>query len=171
MPLVAQLELTPDAAERYVHMRVGGTEITDQLHTAAVDREVSRVSRHAAVRAQLLPVQRALAGRGRIIMAGRDIGSIVLPQADPKIYLEVPVTERARRRAAERGELDDSAALSLIEDDLRRRDGIDSTRATAPLRVPPGATIVNTEGNTLDQTIAAAAVSARHCGLSPADSE
>jgi cytidylate kinase len=153
VPLVAQLELTPDAAERYVHLRVDGAEITDQLHTAAVDREVSRVSRHAEVRAQLLPVQRALAARGRIIMAGRDIGSIVLPHADPKIYLEVPVTERARRRAAERGELDDSAALASIEDDLRRRDVIDSTRATAPLRVPPGATIVNTEGNTLDQTI------------------
>jgi len=154
VPLVAQLELTPDAAERYVHLRVHGTEITDQLHTAAVDREVSRVSRHPEVRARLLPVQRALAARGRIIMAGRDIGSIVLPHADPKIYLDVPVAERARRRAAERGKLDDSAALASIEDDLRRRDGIDSTRATAPLRVPPGATVVHTEGNTLDQTIA-----------------
>ena len=153
--LVPQLELAPDQAERYVHLRVDGAEVSDQLHTAAVDREVSRVSQHAEVRAQLLPLQRALAAQGRIIMAGRDIGSIVLPDADPKIYLDVPVTERARRRAAERGEVDDPAALAAIEADLRRRDGIDSTRATAPLRIPAGATLVHTAGNTLDQTIAA----------------
>jgi cytidylate kinase len=153
VPLVPQLELAPDAAERYVHLRVDGREVTDQLHTADVDREVSRVSRHADVRARLLPLQRALAGPGRMIMAGRDIGSIVLPGADPKIYLDVPVAERARRRAAERGELHDDAAVALIEADLRRRDGIDSTRATAPLQVPPGATIVHTEGSTLDETI------------------
>ncbi len=156
--LVPQLELAPDDAERYVHVLVDGADVSDQLHTADVDREVSRVSLHAEVRAQLLPLQRALAAQGRIIMAGRDIGSVVLPDADPKIYLDVPVAERARRRAAERGELDDATAVARIEADLRRRDGIDSTRATAPLRVPDGATIVHTAGNTLDQTIARVAV-------------
>jgi 23S rRNA pseudouridine2605 synthase len=151
--LIPEMELAPDKADRYVHLRVGPTEVTDQLHTPAVDREVSRVSRHAEVRAQLLPIQRALASAGRIIMAGRDIGSVILPDADLKIYLDVSVAERARRRAAERGELDDPGAVGQIEDDLRRRDGIDSTRATAPLRVPAGATIIETEGNTLEQTV------------------
>ncbi len=153
--LVPQIELVADAAQRYVHLRVGTVEVSDQLHTADVDREVSRVSQHALVREQLLPLQQALAAPGRIIMAGRDIGSVVLPDADPKIYLDVSVSERARRRAAERGQLDDATAVSVIESDLRRRDGIDSTRETSPLRVPPGAQVVTTEGNTLDQTITA----------------
>jgi cytidylate kinase len=152
-PLVEELELAPDADERYVHLRVGGTEVTEQLHTAEVDREVSRVSRHAGVRARLLPVQHALAAAGRIVMAGRDIGTVVLPNADLKIYLDVSVEERARRRAEARGVNADPAAVAQIELELQKRDGIDSSRKTAPLRIPEGATIINTEGNTLEQTI------------------
>jgi cytidylate kinase len=106
------------------------------------------------VRAELLQVQRGLAAAGRIIMAGRDIGTVVLPDADLKLYLNVSVGERARRRAAERGVADDARAVSQIEDDLRRRDGIDSTRETAPLRIPDGAAVIETDGNTIDQTVA-----------------
>ena len=69
-------------------------------------------------------------------MAGRDIGTVVLPDADLKLYLDVSVEERARRRAEERGLADDARAVAQIEDELRRRDGIDSTRETAPLRIP-----------------------------------
>jgi cytidylate kinase len=87
-------------------------------------------------------------------MAGRDIGTVVLPDADLKLYLDVSVEERARRRAAERGLVDDARAVATITAELRRRDGIDSTRKTAPLRIPAGATIVKTEGNTLEQTVA-----------------
>jgi cytidylate kinase len=152
--LVGDLELTPDARERFVHLCVDGHDVTAQLHTAAVDREVSRVSRHPQVRAQLLPLQRELAAGGRIIMAGRDIGSVVLPDADLKIYLDVSVEERARRRALERGQAGDPAAVGKIEAELRRRDGIDSNRATAPLRVPDGATVIETEGRAFDDTVA-----------------
>jgi cytidylate kinase len=153
--LVGPIDLAPDEDQRYVRLLVDGVEVTDRLHTAAVDREVSRVSRHAQVREALLPVQRALASPGRIIMAGRDIGTVILPDADLTLYLDVSVEERARRRARERGVAGDARALAQIEDELRRRDGIDSTRAAGPLRVPPGATIIETEGNTLDQTVAA----------------
>jgi cytidylate kinase len=86
-------------------------------------------------------------------MAGRDIGTVVLPDADLKVYLDVSIAERARRRAGERGVADDAAAVAQIEDELRRRDGIDSTRETAPLRIPEDATVINTDGNTLQQTI------------------
>ena len=116
---------------------------------------MSRVSRHARVRAQLLPVQHALASGGRIVMAGRDIGTVVLPDADLKIYLDVSVEERARRRASERGVADDPQAVAQIEDELRKRDEIDSTREAAPLRVPDGAKVINTDGNTLDETVGA----------------
>ena len=159
--LVEELELTPDADQRYVRLKAEGREITDELHTAEVDREVSAVSRHARVRARLLPVQHALASAGRIVMAGRDIGTVVLPDADLKIYLDVSVKERARRRASERGLADDPQALAQIEDELRKRDRVDSTREAAPLRIPDGATVINTEGNTLEQTVAQVADSIR----------
>jgi cytidylate kinase len=155
VPLVAEIELLPDDAERYVRLIAGGRDVTAELHTPEVDRTVSRVSRHAQVRAALLPVQRALAAGGRMIMAGRDIGTVVLPAAELKIYLKVSIEERARRRAAERGVAADGGALAEIEADLRRRDGIDTSRSVAPLRVPNGATVIETDGNTLEQTVAA----------------
>jgi cytidylate kinase len=152
--LIGQLQLAHDADGRYTRLLIDGREVTDELHTPEVDREVSGVSRHAAVRAALLPVQRALAESGRIIMAGRDIGSEVLPGADLKLYLDVSVEERARRRAIERGVASDAAELAEIERDLRRRDQVDSTRAASPLRVPDGATVIRTDGLTLDQSVA-----------------
>ena len=152
--LVGLLELAPDDGQRYVRLLVDGREVTDRLHTAAVDREVSRVSLHAEVRAALLPVQRALAAGGRIIMAGRDIGTVVLPDADLKLYLEVTVAERARRRAQDRGVAADARAVAHIEDELRRRDRIDSTRAASPLRIPDGAKVLDTAGSSLEQTVA-----------------
>jgi cytidylate kinase len=148
------MRLEHDERQRYVRLVADGREVTDELHTAEVDREVSSVSQHAEVRAALLPVQRDLARGGRLIMAGRDIGTVVLPDADLKLYLEVSVAERARRRAAERGVADDPRALAQIEAELQERDEIDSTRATSPLRIPEGATVLDTSGNTLEQTVA-----------------
>jgi len=152
--LVESLELAPDSDDRYTRLLVDGREVTDELHTAAVDREVSRVSQHAPVRAALLPIQRALAAPGRMIMAGRDIGTVVLPDADPKLYLDVSIAERARRRAMERGVADDARAVAEIEGDLRRRDEVDSTRAASPLRVPDGAVEIETDGLLRDETVA-----------------
>ncbi len=152
--LVGQLELAPDTDGRFTRLLIDGREVTDELHTAQVDREVSRVSQHAAVRAALLPVQQGLAAPGRIIMAGRDIGTVVLPNANPKLYLDVSIAERARRRAVERGVADDAPAVAEIEQDLRRRDDVDSTREASPLRIPDGALKVKTDGMSLDQTVA-----------------
>jgi cytidylate kinase len=152
--LVPHMKLEHDDRQRYVRLVADGREVTTELHTAEVDREVSRVSRHAEVRAALLPVQRSLAKGGRLIMAGRDIGTVVLPNADLKLYLDVSVGERARRRAAERGLANDPGQLARIEEELRQRDETDSTRAASPLRIPDGATIVDTSNNTLDQTVA-----------------
>ena len=159
--LVSEVELAPDAQQRYVRLRADGREVSDELHTPEVDREVSRVSQHASVRAKLLPLQHDLAAGGRIVMAGRDIGTVVLPDADLKVYLDVSIAERARRRAAERGLGDDAAAVAQIEDELRHRDGIDSTRKTAPLRKPADAVVIDTDGFTLDQSIEAVVAAIR----------
>jgi CMP/dCMP kinase len=107
------------------------------------------------VRTALLGRQRDLAAGGGIVMAGRDIGTIVLPDADLKIYLNASVEERARRRAEQR-DLDPSGpeATAILEA-LRRRDRLDSTRAVAPLRIAPGARVIDTDGNELEDTVAA----------------
>ncbi len=152
--LVPELELVADDAGRLRRVRVRGRDVTDQLHSGAVEGRVSVVSRHAQVRAALLPVQRAIAAGGRIIMAGRDIGTVVLPDADVKLYLEVSVAERARRRAQERGLAPETPESREIEAELRRRDTIDSTRATAPLRIPERAVIIRTDEYRIEDSVA-----------------
>ena len=101
----------------------------------------------------LLPVQHALAAAGRIIMAGRDIGTVVLPDADLKVYLDVSIAERARRRAAERGVGDDPARRRPDRGGAApaRRHRLDARGG--PLRKPDDAILINTDGNTLEQTI------------------
>jgi cytidylate kinase len=161
--LVAELTLVADADGRLTRVRVGRRDVTDGVHAGRVDRHVSVVARQPEVRAALLPRQREIATAGRIIMAGRDIGTVVLPDADLKLWLEVSVEERARRRTAERGVAADSPAATAILADLRHRDEIDATRATAPLRVPPDALVIHSDGRRLEETIAAmvAAIRAR----------
>ena len=152
--LAPELELIPDPRGQLRRVRVGEKDVTDALHSAEVDQAVSVVSAHPEVRGALLPVQRGLASDGRIIMAGRDIGSVVLPDADPKLYIDVSVEERARRRAEQRGYGPGTAEANEIEAELRERDRLDSSRAVAPLRVPEGALIIRSDGNTVDETIA-----------------
>jgi cytidylate kinase len=120
-----------------------------------VDRTVSDYSKVPELRAALVPRQRALAADGGIIVAGRDIGTVILPDADLKIYLYASPEERARRRAAQRKVAADEKQASGILEDLRRRDAIDSERETAPLRAAEDAIVLKTDGNTFDETVAA----------------
>jgi cytidylate kinase len=155
--LVAHLELADDGRGRLSRVVVDGQDVTEHLHDAAVDRIVSEVARVPEVRAALLPVQRAIAAgaAGGVILAGRDIGTVVLPDADLKIWLEVSLEERARRRARQRGHARGSAEERRVLDDLRRRDTVDSSRESAPLVVPTDAVPVRTDGYTLDRAIEA----------------
>ncbi len=151
--VVPELELVPDEAGRIRRVKVDGRDVTDQLHVPAVDRRVSAVSAQPDVRAALLHTQRDLAAAGSIILAGRDIGTVVLPGADLKLYLEVSVEERARRRAAERDLPSGSGEAATILADLKRRDHLDSSRKTAPLRIPDDAVIVRSDGRDFDDTV------------------
>jgi cytidylate kinase len=151
--LVAGVELAEDAAGRLERVRVDGVDHTADVRGPAVDAAVSAVSAVPEVRAALLARQRDLAAGGGIVMAGRDIGTVVLPDADLKIYLDASVDERARRRAEERGLDPDGPAGVAILQALRRRDRLDTTRAVAPLRVAPDARVITTDGNTFEQTV------------------
>jgi CMP/dCMP kinase len=151
--LVDEVELAPDAAGRLARVLVDGTDHTDDVRGPAVDAAVSAVSAIPELRTALLERQRELAVGGGIIMAGRDIGTVVLPDADLKIYLEASVEERARRRTEERGLDPNAPEATAILEALRRRDELDSTRAVAPLRPAPDARIISTDGNRFEDTV------------------
>ena len=151
--LVDEVELAPDDRGRLARVLVDGTDHTDDVRGPAVDAAVSAVAAIPELRTALLARQRELAAGGGIVMAGRDIGTVVLPDADLKIFLEASIEERARRRTQERG-LDPSAPeATAILDALRRRDELDSTRAVAPLRAAPDARIISTDGNRFEDTV------------------
>ena len=151
--LADEVELAPDEAGRLARVLVDGVDHTADVHKPAVDAAVSAVSAIPELRLALLERQRSLAAGSGIVMAGRDIGTVVLPDADLKIFLEASVEERARRRAEERGIASDSREAASIYEALRRRDELDSTRAVAPLRAAPDARIISTDGNRFEDTV------------------
>jgi CMP/dCMP kinase len=114
---------------------------------------VSLVSRVAAVRQALVRIQRAIAGSGRVVMAGRDIGSIVLPDANLKVYLDASREVRAHRRAEQLRAAGQHPDVDALLADLARRDGIDSSRDVSPLTAANGAVIIKTDDLTIDEVV------------------
>ena len=153
--LAASAAVEADAEGRLNRVLLDGRDVSAEIRTPDVDRVVSVVAQEPEVRAALLVRQRALVEAGGIVVAGRDIGTVVLPGADVKIWLDAGAEERAARRALERGIDPASRAGRAILDDLRRRDRTDGARAIAPARPAEDAIHVRTDGNTLDQTVAA----------------
>lgn len=151
--LVDEIELVDDGTGRLAHVAVGGVDRTAEVRRPDVDAVVSSYSSVAELRAALLQRQRRLIDGGRIIMAGRDIGTVVLPDADLKVYLDASVEERAGRRALERRVEPASLAGREILQELRRRDELDSTRIVAPLRAAENAVVIRTDGNTFEMTV------------------
>ena len=134
-------------------MLVDGADTTDEARGPEVDAAVSSVSRIGDVRAALLPRQRALAAGGGIVVAGRDIGTVVLPDADLKLFLDASVEERAARRIEERGLDPAGDEAEAVREQLRVRDDLDRNRAVAPLRAADDAVIIETDGNTFERTV------------------
>ena len=132
---------------------VDGVDVSSELSRPEVEEKVSLVSKVAGVRQVMLLEQRRLAQRGRVVMAGRDIGTKVLPWAGLKIFLVASAEERATRRYREllgRGEL---ANCDIVLAELRRRDEIDSHRSVSPLKPADDAIIINTEGLSLEEVV------------------
>jgi cytidylate kinase len=151
--LAMEVELAADQAGRLSSVLVDGVDRTADVHTPPVDAAVSAISAVRELRVELLERQRALAATGGIVMAGRDIGTVVLPDADLKLFLDASVEERARRRAVERGLDPGSPAADAILAALRERDRLDSTRAIAPLHPAADARIIATDGNRFEDTV------------------
>jgi len=144
----------PDDIMAPTAVLLDGEDATPFLRDAAVEANVSLVSRVPGVRAALVRIQRGLASGGRVVMAGRDIGSVVLPDAGLKVYLDASREVRARRRAAQMQESGFQPDFDALMADLARRDGIDSNRETSPLTAAPGAVIINTDELTIAEVVA-----------------
>jgi len=130
-----------------------GQDVTWEIRRPEVDYQVSPVSAYVQVRAALTAQQRRIGQRGKVVMVGRDIGTVVLPEARLKVYLEATVEERARRRYRERQQRGDNCVYRDILRDMRRRDKIDSERAAAPLRAAPDAVIIDTTDMDVEQVV------------------
>jgi cytidylate kinase len=126
-----------------------GTDVSVEIRSDAVNAAVSPVSTVPAVRARLVDLQRSIIGAGGIVVEGRDIGSVVWPDAALKVYLTADPSARAARRALEAG----SADVAATQESLLNRDRIDSARAVAPLTMPDGAVHIDTTELTLDEVV------------------
>lgn len=128
------------------YLVLDGENVTPLLRTPKIDRLVSEVSRHPEVRAAMLPIQRQIAAYNKVVMVGRDITTVVVPDAGVKIFLDASPEERARRRLEERREQGLSGDFNGMLGEIRERDHLDSTREFAPLRAAEGVEIVQTDG-------------------------
>jgi cytidylate kinase len=138
---------------RQYDVLLDGEDVTWAIRTPEVEADVSQVSTYAGVRRAMGERQRQIGLRGRVVMVGRDIGTVILPNADLKIYLDATVEERARRRYREslaRGERPD---YDEVLRSMRERDRIDSTREHAPLKAAPDAVVIESTGLSIDEVV------------------
>lgn len=126
-------------------------DVTWSIRSAEVDANVSQVSTYRGVRQAMTEQQRRIGHRGAVVMVGRDIGTVVFPEAPLKLYLEASVEERARRRYNEIRQRQGMETYEAILASMRRRDAIDSTREIAPMRPAKDAVVINTDGQNIDQ--------------------
>ena len=135
------------------HMILNGADVTGEIRTPEMSQAASLISAQKVVREFLLDVQRALARKNNVIMDGRDIGTVVLPQADVKIFLTADVAIRAQRRWLELQEKGGKQTVAQVQKDLAQRDLQDSTRAIAPLKQAADAVLLDTSGDTVEQSV------------------
>jgi CMP/dCMP kinase len=154
--LAAELDIELDGDT----VRLDGEDVTGAIRTPDVSAAASRVSVHAPVREAIVARQRALIAAGRYVAEGRDIGTVVSPDAPLKVFLTAEPSERARRRAADTGE-----AVEAVLDAQAARDARDRARVHAPLRVADDAVEIDTTGRAVAEVVEQIAALARRRGL------
>jgi len=153
---VAQIDIRPPSKNdgRACDVLIEGRDITWETRDSEVDANVSLVSTYPGVRRSLSAQQRKIGLRGKIVMVGRDIGTVVLPEADLKVYLDASAEERAKRRYNELIQRGEAADYNEILSKVIERDRIDSTRAVAPLRPAEDAVILDSNRLSADEVFA-----------------
>ena len=132
---------------------LNGEDISSEIRTPEIDRAVSPVSAIAHVRERMVELQKRIASDRGIVMEGRDICAVVLPDARYKFYLDASVEERARRRFEQNAAAGRPGTLEEIKEDIIRRDRADSTREAAPLKVSEDAEVIDTTGLSLEEVV------------------
>ena len=132
---------------------IDDADVTREIRTPAIDRAAASVARLPSVRSVLVRLQRELGNGGGIVMEGRDIGTVVFPDADVKIYLDASPEERARRRASDPAHAGMPAAVADVAKMMTERDRSDSTRTASPLYAAPDAIVVDTTGKNVEEVV------------------
>lgn len=151
----AQIDVRPASSPdgRPYDVWLDGEDVTWAIRSPEVDANVSLVSSYGGVRDALTQRQREIGLRQPVVMVGRDIGTVVLPEAECKIYLDASVEERALRRYAERINRGEDVSFECILEGMRERDRFDSTRDLAPLKAAQDANILDTTDLSIEQVV------------------
>ena len=150
--LTIEIEYDEDGLQ---HMIMNGMDVTEDIRTPDISQKASLVSAQPVVREMLLDMQRDVAKKHNVIMDGRDIGTVVLPRADVKIFLTASAEVRAQRRFTELQAKGSKDSLAKVLADIKQRDHQDSTRAIAPLKQAKDAVLVDTSDMDVDAVVAA----------------
>lgn len=144
-----------EADESGLKVMLNGTDITERIRLPQISMMASAVSARPVVRAFLLSTQRELGGRKGVVAEGRDMGTVVFPEAEAKFFLDADTRIRAKRRYDELNIAAGAPSLSDVEKDMMQRDKNDSTRSVAPLKPAPDAVRIDSTDLSLEQVVAA----------------
>lgn len=139
---------------RHYTVLLDGQDVTWEIRTPAVDANVSQVSSYLGVRQEMVRRQRDFGKRGQVVMVGRDIGTVVMPDAPLKLYITATAAERARRRCQDRQNQGHTADYEAILADVERRDEIDGSREHSPMRPAKDAVILDTTNRPVKEVVA-----------------
>jgi cytidylate kinase len=145
LALAAEIELSPG------RIQLNGEDVTEAIRTPDVSNGASRIAVIPGVRRAMVAKQREIGERASVVMEGRDIGTVVFPQAEVKIYLDANPDERVRRRLNEQKQKDESVSADSVAAQMKERDQRDSTRADAPLSQAPDAVFLDSTGLTIEE--------------------
>ena len=151
--LAENTDITLINRDGVLHVLLDGEDVTDKIRTPEIDRAISYVSMVPAVRRRMVELQRQLGKQGGVVAEGRDIGTVVFPQADLKIFLVASVEERGRRRWKELQARGVEVPLEQVIEEIQRRDKLDSSRKLSPLKKAPDAIEVDTTKLTIPQQV------------------
>jgi len=151
--LARHTEITQKLVEGTVRTFLDEVDVTEDIRSPEVDKAVSLVSSYAGVRKRLVELQRKMAEQGNVVLEGRDIGTVVLPDAPLKIYMDASLEERARRRLGDLKKKGANPTLEEVMEELRRRDEFDSKREIAPLKRADDAIYIDTTRLTVEEQV------------------
>lgn len=151
---VHDIEIRLEQGEERLQVFLDGENVTEEIRSPAVGGAVSTVSAVPAVREALVAMQRKMAARGGVVMDGRDIGTVVLPNAEVKVFLTASIEERARRRHLELESKGVRATADEVLREIKGRDERDSTREISPLKMAADAVLIDTTGKSVDHVVA-----------------